>query len=287
MIGLAREQCKPDPNRPLDGYRWQQKKISSEFEWTGEQWNEVDRDEEPGRVLPLNAEGSRYAPCGADPGAVGEDWQRRVHPSGDLSEVNPVCVEDYQDQLPSTLGLQVGSRHRVSYEAVTQIFGCTQTKVSRVPLGPNTAGPTGDNSSGREPFRVINDVDLGTEDFQLRALAIADGLNPVPAKVIQLAAWNRCEADDCTGIATVAATLSRFSAAQAEYYYNHDGSEARSEWMWNMKWRARLVRLRPFGSNQQNSGVDSPQSLCAAIPNANGCGEAVTSLNAISEVSLH
>jgi hypothetical protein len=287
MIALAREQCKPDPNRPLGGYRWQQKKISIELEWTGEGWNELNRNEEPGRILPLNEQGSEFAPCGTDPGALGEDWQERVHPSGDVSEVNPVCVEDHENQLPTTIGLQAGSRHRVSYEAVTQIFGCTQTKAIRVPLGPNTASPTGDSSSEREPYRVINDVQLGTEDFQLRALAVADDLNPAPANVIQLAAWKRCEDEDCAGLAHAAAALSRFSAAQAEYYYDHDGSEAHSEWMWNMKWRARLVRLGPFADDQLDSGVASPQSLCTAMPNAEGCGEAAASLRLLSEVSLH
>lgn len=287
VIALAREQCKPDPNRPLDGYRWQQKKISLELEWTGERWDEVDRDEEPGRILPLNEEGSAYAPCGTDPSAIGEDWQERVHTSDDVSEVNPVCVEDYEDDLPPTAGLQVGSRHRVEYDAVTQIFGCTQTKTIQVPIGVDDAVPIGGSGNNREPYRVINDLNLGEEAFQLRALAIAGGLNPVPEQVIKIAAWKRCDDGQCTGIANVAATLSRFSAAQAEYYYDHDGSEERAEWMWNMKWRARLVRLRPFDSNQQGPDASTVTSSCAAMPHSDGCGEAASSLAALSEVSLH
>jgi hypothetical protein len=81
--------------------------------------------------------------------------------------------------------------------------------------------------------------------------------------------------------------LSRFSAAQAEYYYDHDGSEARAEWMWNMKWRARLVRLRPFDSDQYGPTAPDPGSRCAAMPGSDSCGDAVGALTAISEVSLH
>lgn len=286
-IALAREQCKPLPSRILGGYRWQQKKISLELEWTGEGWEEIDRDEEPGRILPLNDEGSNVSPCGTNLGAIGEDWNERVHPHDDIHEVKPVCVEDYEDQLPFTGGLQIGSRHRVAYEAVTQIFGCTETKTIRVPIGVEGATAIDSSGNDREPFRVITDLNLGEEAFQLRALAVAGGLNPAPEQVMKIAAWSRCQHEDCSGIADVAVALSRFSAAQAEYFYDHDGSEARAEWMWNMKWRARLVRLRPFDDTQWGPEAPNPATLCAQIPDANGCREAAGSLTALSELSLH
>jgi hypothetical protein len=104
---------------------------------------------------------------------------------------------------------------------------------------------------------------------------------------MKVAAWHRCEGEDCSGIANVAIALSRFSAAQAEYFYDHDGSEARTEWMWNMKWRARLVRLRPFDDTQRGPEAPNPATLCARMPDANGCSEAAGSLTALSELSLH
>lgn len=36
----------------------------------------------------------------------------------------------------------------------------------------------------------------------------------------------------------------RFSIAQAEYYFDHPGSTASAEWLWDLRWTARLKRFR-------------------------------------------
>lgn len=290
LLDLARQQCRPDPRRSRGGYRWQQKTVTATFEWTGEEWREVDRDEAPGRILPLGDRGQGFPPCGNDPRALGEDWNLRVHPADDPHTVLPVCSEDYRSELPPEPGLAVGYHQTVSYEAVTQILSCTESKTFHVPIGGENAHSLGSGGSNRSPHRVESDLALGSEDFQLRALAVGEGLTAAPERVMKMAAHGRCDGGACGGFSQVARDLSHFSVAQAEYYYDHDGSEARSEWMWNMKWRARLVRVLPFESEDSAPASEarpSPTDLCSAVPGSGGCPEAVSSLDALAEGSLH
>ncbi|HTM46797.1 MAG TPA: hypothetical protein VL137_17700, partial [Polyangiaceae bacterium] len=151
---------------------------------------------------------------------------------------------------------------------------------------------TGGSGAGKEPFRVEHDIELGGEAFQMRALAIASGLNPMPENVLRLAAAGRCNVDDsdnCASGASVATDLSRFSAAQAEYFYDHNGSEPREEWMWNMKWRARLVRLRPFDSesNRSSSPAPDPTSLCNALSSGSDCDAPTSALSSLANLTVH
>jgi hypothetical protein len=126
----------------------------------------------------------------------------------------------------------------------------------------------------------------------MRALAIGSGLNPLPENVMKLAVAGRCDgpnAVECASGASIATELSRFSAAQAEYFYNHDGSEAREEWMWNMKWRARLVRLRPFDSESNHSGdpAPNPTSLCSALSQGSDCNAPTAALSSLANLTVH
>ncbi|HTM44297.1 MAG TPA: hypothetical protein VL137_05045, partial [Polyangiaceae bacterium] len=58
MLAQARTQCKPDPSKALVDFRWQQKTISANYEWTGTTWILADQDAEPGRIMPSADEGA-------------------------------------------------------------------------------------------------------------------------------------------------------------------------------------------------------------------------------------
>ncbi len=58
--------------------------------------------------------------------------------------------------------------------------------------------------------------------------------------------------------------LHNVAIAQAEYYY--DDEEDREEWMWNVKWRARMRRFSVGGGGGGICG--SAPALCGAMSDA-------------------
>ncbi|MEM1414894.1 MAG: hypothetical protein AAGH15_08335 [Myxococcota bacterium] len=96
----------------------------------------------------------------------------------------------------------------------------------------------------RPPQRVRPGVELGDEPFQFRAFV--QGTAPFDRqteRVETIATWGRGD-DGGLGSSAISAleAASTLGVAQAEYYYDDD--EPRDEWMWGMKWRARLRRFR-------------------------------------------
>jgi hypothetical protein len=87
---------------------------------------------------------------------------------------------------------------------------------------------------------VTDGATLGDENFQIRALIQADSNSLMADQLVRLTLWNQPEPKDDT--LDVLRSLGGYSVAQAEYFY--DGTEGAGEWMWNMKWRARLRRFR-------------------------------------------
>lgn len=81
------------------------------------------------------------------------------------------------------------------------------------------------------------------EYVQIRGVVFA-GSTPFDQnnRGVAVANWGRSSGGSLFGAVE---PLTRFSAAQAEYYY--EGDEARDEWTWHMYWRARFRRLRFSG----------------------------------------
>jgi hypothetical protein len=92
------------------------------------------------------------------------------------------------------------------------------------------------------PKVVFEDAASGNSYFQIWSLVWADDARAKrPARGVELAAHGRAEADEL-GI------WSRLGWAQAEFYYDHEGTydeDVADEAMWNLRWRARLRRVRP------------------------------------------
>jgi hypothetical protein len=66
----------------------------------------------------------------------------------------------------------------------------------------------------------------------------------------------------------------KVAVAQAEYFFSHDGQQhsAPQEWLWNMAWRARLVRFRlPEPGQQRPPSLQDPAvaSLAAGTASIN------------------
>lgn len=135
-------------------------------------------------------------------------------------------------------------------QLVSEVFSCIETKETTFP--PPTLSGAPDASSRKPPQRVkcrtpagtgCRDwVELGDEDFQLRAFAFGEATPNLGERGVGIATWGNSDAAD--GFSDTIAEVGRISVAQAEFYWAGDAGEPRIEWMWHMSWRARLRRVR-------------------------------------------
>jgi hypothetical protein len=88
-------------------------------------------------------------------------------------------------------------------------------------------------------MKVEDGLEMGDEEFQVRAFMIGDPPFDRTARGVAVAAWGQEE--DSTGT-EVLETLTKVSFAQAEFYF--DGPDDREEWTWHLDWKARLRRFR-------------------------------------------
>jgi hypothetical protein len=232
-VALARDQCDPTRNPAPFKYFYQQRHGVVEYEWTGEIWARL----EPKFGEPRRLEESR-PPCGPREvfPIVAEGYDRVVRDGTDVSEIRPVCSTDHAPFAPLHPARK-GERFRVEYEEVTHILGCVTEARETVDVSDAESG--GDGGDGKSPQRLSADVRLGSEDFQIRSFVRADLERLAARRLVRLSLWGEPDPDNPLS------ALRRFSNvgfAAAEYFY--DGSETREAWMWNMKWRARLVRFR-------------------------------------------
>ena len=76
-------------------------------------------------------------------------------------------------------------------------------------------------------------------------------------------------------------TLGAYAVAQAEYFY--DGTDDRGDWMWNMKWRARLRKVRlPV-----QAGTDAIFAACSPVLGKAVCKDIVGKLSRFADVGAH
>jgi putative Flp pilus-assembly TadE/G-like protein len=161
----------------------------------------------------------------------------------DPTTVIPVCsFERPEPALGGRTPPRLGATTTLEYDAVKHIYGCSTRVVRELEIPEDWQRPTAANTERRSPQKLEEGVALGDETFQIRGFVLFG--RPASARAekgLEVAAWHRALAPERWLL--LARPLGRFSLAQAEYYYDHDGSEPAAEWLWNMKWRARLVRF--------------------------------------------
>jgi hypothetical protein len=167
-----------------------------------------------------------------------------------------------------------GTTKSVSFIEVPQILGCKrhETKEIKIDNG-QTAGGSGNDKS---PKRVENAAKLGDENFQIRAVMHGNLPTSLPDKMMHLALWNQAAPENPL---SVLRDLGNYSVAQAEYFY--DAPDPRSEWMWNMNWRARLRRFRlPTGS-----ASDALATACDGLGGT--CGALIDQVKKLNNIVVH
>jgi hypothetical protein len=152
------------------------------------------------------------------------------------------------------LSTEVVAIVRCAYEAEV-----AKVETPALNLGDDVnGGESKESDQNISSFRLEKDVYLGGSDFQLRTV-VYDGDVPEGAQgVVEMATWG-APADDGalettgSGLAKGFQAMGRVALGQAEYYFDWTGIDDelddetdegdRTEWMWNLGWRA---RLRPF-----------------------------------------
>jgi hypothetical protein len=121
------------------------------------------------------------------------------------------------------------------------------------PATESLAGAFADHycgDSADKAFKILDDIELGDDRFQLRAVMWGEPPFDRAEARVAVATWG----DRDAGVSYASLEeLGRLSFAQAEFYY-HDDDVDRKEWLWNMRWRARLRRFR------------LPESLSSVLP---------------------
>ncbi len=303
----ARVDCEPRPTLLLENFVWQEREVTSEFTYDGAVWVETNRN--PGRIR-LEASEST-PPCGIGGSVNNGEWNSDSGPRGSI-EPHRLCREEIPEiETPG----ESGERRTATYEEVVRIFSCTRRTYRSVSLASSEEALGGSGSESKSPHR-LQDVELGSEPFQIRAIAFGEKPGPgdasqgvVLADRSEGSAESRWDAARPGGEGEVGdfvelvSNVGRVAVAQAEFYF--DGKVESSELMWQMKWTARLRHFRLPSQEEQeerderNQGAKgvasrfgemdpgaSPESLCQAA-GGDDCEEAAGSVSRLDKIVRH
>ena len=233
-VTLAREQCDPGIKPTPEKYTYQTRIANVEYRWIGAQWTRTVVSYDSPTYHPDD-----LRPCGraSPPPLVSDNYNTIVRQSDDVNEVLPVCSNE-QSQLAHIISWDKAVPRYLRVTQVTHILGCVRQENVPVDLsGGQPASKSGGND--KAPQRMEQNVKRWAEDFQIRAFLHADFSAGSADGAVKLSLWNRPAPGEPSELLR---ELGKFSVAQAEYFYN--GADPKSEWMWNMSWRARLRRFR-------------------------------------------
>jgi hypothetical protein len=274
---LAREQCDPARSPRPFRYFYQLRHGHADYEWDGDRWRLLQRRYDvPRRVDTETAPG---LPCGSQSQhpVVAVGYNKTVRKSSDVNELLPVCSTEIPPLIFPGQKPRKGETRTIEFDEVTHILGCV-AKVEQIVDFDDDDESGGSGGESKAPKTVPNDLKLGDERLQIRSFAHQDASMLDAARIVRLALWDRPAPDDPL------APLRRYSEvafAQAEYFYD-GGGDAGEAWMWNMNWRARLVRFR-LPAEMKDVGVLA--GLCVEMDA--GCLELLPKLKQLELVIAH
>lgn len=231
------------PGRPCDdGERARDPRVPREELWSA--WNpELEWDELPGVVRPL---------CDRRQGVA----RRELPYGGELPPKTP------GQRLPPDIAPE---GYVLRYPVVKHVYGCSEEVVLQLQF-PESWTRARAEHEGEElaPQKLQADTPLGSEAFQIRGVVAAfeERRSGRIEQGLRTGAFGNVVEPE--GWVLAGRGAGKVGVAQAEYYFNHDGQQHTSaeEWLWNMDWKARLVRFRLPDPEQQRA--PRPQELAAA-----------------------
>jgi hypothetical protein len=263
-VTAAREQCDPSKSpRPVE-IAYQYRAGHVDYLWKGGQWQrQVPKYDS--FVLGGSTSSPPCGPTEAMP-TLSVGYNKVVRRSQNVSDILPVCSNEKAPSAPLFVPPTPNLEH-IDFIEVTQILGCTKPETKHIDVSRGSNGRIdksvgGEDKNGKAPKHVEINAKLGDDNFQLRSLIIGHFPSKVADGIIKLSLWKQVQPDNPLGALE---SLGGISFAQAEYFY--EGTEERDEWMWHMKWRARLRRFRLPDQDQ----LGSLKSLVGSIlPDAVG-----------------
>lgn len=158
----------------------------------------------------------------------------------------PLCSERYTEPSVATLRSMPGHELLIEVKEITDVLQCQKTETV-------TASLDGERMNERmrqmTPQEMCNCAAQGEELFQLRSIVLGDTALPSKdATELLHQLFSRAPGVDDALLGRLAAFAGKVAFAQAEYYYD-DARAKRAEWLWHMKWKARLrrVHMAPSG----------------------------------------
>ncbi|MEO8178999.1 MAG: hypothetical protein ABI895_09220, partial [Deltaproteobacteria bacterium] len=147
--------------------------------------------------------------------------------------------------------------YTLRYPTVKQVYGCSQKATIEMTFPSDwTSATAAQGGDDKAPQKMEEDVELGSETFQIRGFAIGGGRPERIDQGLRQGAFERNVQPESW--VPAARVVGKVAVAQAEYYFNHNGTELKDpkDWMWSMDWRARLVRFRLPGSEDEQQNDD-------------------------------
>lgn len=231
-VRLAREQCDPSQKTAPFEYSYQLHRSEVIYRWNKKVW--VRLRPRQGTYEYVSA-GSK-PPCGPSTmeTAVAHGYRLDVHPAGDISQVNPLCTTEERPAPPDDPS--VVQDRRVHFVEVTHLLGCKKMHKKKISVA---TGDGDGNQEDKRPKRIAKGTHLGDPQFRFRVVAGKDPDEASIGKIIRLSLWGDSRKVDGGGPGLM--WLRRFGYGASEYFY--DGTDGASEYLWNMNWKARLVRF--------------------------------------------
>lgn len=282
MARRARLDCVPTPPYQRDNYLWHERIVEADFEYSGITWVETAR--RPGPLylegnIPEAPESGRHddSPCGFNGTVNDHEWNTDSGFRG-ADEPRPVCAEEPEELLEVA---EVGARKTVRFREVLRVFSCTEKTSQQIELASSDQAIGGSGSESRSPHKVEKDVVLGDEPFQIRAISF--GAQPGPGSAAQgvvlahsgESSWQeRWEQARPGGEGSIgdfirlASNVGRVAVAQAEFYF--DGNAKPRDWMWEMKWTARLRHFRMPSPEETQKSDERNQGSAARVSRFGG-----------------
>jgi hypothetical protein len=230
---LAAAACAPARGRSLSGFVWVQRDLRRSYRRVGGQWQAIDDASVPAPV-PARVIESDKRPCGTRDSLVAQEWN--------TAQGQPVCSR-FEPALPG--GAMEGALASAQVSEVVQVLGCKERVEETRKVQPSGTVAGG---AGKVPQALADGAELGEEDFQLRGAIVGALPSTVPENVVRIASWARAPGTSpgpSQSVLSAARELGRAAVAQAEFYYAVKSAQPeREDFMWNMRWQARLRRFR-------------------------------------------
>jgi hypothetical protein len=277
-VTLARAACDPSAHDDLRAFRWQERTLERTWVFRRGHW-QLEHEEAGAPRLVAAGDHDRRPPCGRG-GSVAEGWSSEAWRDDTGMEPLPLCSDA---QLPPA-GRREGQRFVDEATEVLQLFGCKRDAKTRIEVDDVADDPSQQLDDRKRkkmlPQVMRAGVHLGDEAFQVRSVVIGALPDRAPTGAVKAAGWRDARTKGQSiavpeKLLSAARRLGHLSLAQAEYYYavTDAAKPDPASWMWNMRWQARLRRLRVPEGEPDRDGGDERRDM-GLDPAARSAGEA-------------